>query len=29
VSKGGEGVFRDIAEYVLKPQNLLGRIIEE
>ena len=28
-SKGGEGVFRDIADYVLESQNLLGGIIEE
>ena len=28
-SKGGEGVFRDIADYVLESQNLLGEIIKE
>ena len=28
-TKGGEGVFRDIADYVLESQNLLGKIIKE
>ena len=27
-TKGGEGVFRDIADYILKRQNLLNNIIE-
>lgn len=27
-SKGGEGVFRDIADYVLDSKNLLGELIE-
>ena len=27
-SKGGEGVFRDVADYVLEKQNLLNNIIE-
>jgi len=28
-SKGGEGVFRDMADYVLECQNLLAEIIKE
>lgn len=28
-SKGGEGVFRDVADYVLDSQNLLNNIITE
>jgi len=28
-SNGGEGVFRDVADYVLECQNLLDKIIEE
>ena len=27
-SKGGEGVFRDVADYILEKQNLLNNIIE-
>ena len=27
-SKGGEGVFRDVADYILIKQNLLNNIIE-
>ena len=27
-SKGGEGVFRDVADYILEKQNLLNSIIE-
>ena len=28
-TKGGEGVFRDIADYILKSQNLLEQLIRE
>lgn len=28
-SKGGEGVFRDVADYILKSQELLSELIEE
>lgn len=28
-SKGGEGVFRDIADYILESQNLLEKLIQE
>ena len=27
-SKGGEGVFRDVADYILEKRNLLNKIIE-
>ena len=28
-SKGGEGVFRDVADYVLDSQNLLTKVIND
>jgi len=28
-SKGGEGVFRDVADYILNAQNLLGKLVEQ